>query len=106
MEFDRKLTLKDYFSKTPIYKTDIGRYMRMSSIRFALLFGCVHLANSEASEGNNRMGEIENLQKHLVSKLQEACVPTKDLHMYRGKYDSISRVSSFPAIYTRIEPQI
>lgn len=79
MGLDKKPTLKDYFSKKILYKSDIGKYTGMSRMRFEMLLSNLHFVDNDIQDPTNRLNKIDPLSNELISKFQLAYTPEQDV---------------------------
>nr|CAH7764988.1 unnamed protein product [Callosobruchus chinensis] len=71
MGLDSKPSLPDYWRRTPLYKSDISKYMPRN--RFELLLRMFHLANNDECPENDRLHKVQS----LVHKMNENVVVMK-----------------------------
>nr|CAH7715369.1 unnamed protein product [Callosobruchus chinensis]CAH7730930.1 unnamed protein product [Callosobruchus chinensis] len=77
MGLDSKPSLPDYWRRTPLYKSDISKYMPRN--RFELLLRMFHLANNDECPENDRLHKVQSLVHKMNANYHRSMVPESTL---------------------------
>ncbi|XP_022907013.1 piggyBac transposable element-derived protein 4-like [Onthophagus taurus] len=75
MGLDQKPTLRDYWSKKVLYKSEVAKLGRMSRNRFEALLHFLHISDNENCPSGDRLYKISPLVQMLNRKFQHLCNP-------------------------------
>nr|CAH7743691.1 unnamed protein product [Callosobruchus chinensis] len=79
MGLDQKPTLRDYYSKKVLYKSELPKVSRISRNRFETLLHFLHISDNENCPPGDRLYKISPLVQLLNRKFQHMCDPKEKL---------------------------
>lgn len=75
MGLDQKPSLRDYYSKKVLYKSEVPKLSGISRNRFEALLHFLHISDNEDCPAGDRLYKISPLVKMLNQKFQHICNP-------------------------------